>query len=121
MAHKDRILDAKLEQCLANNVGLRGRRPDRVTGTFAIAKTWPVEDDHAMFFGHQFEHATYLEIIRHCLIAVEQHDRRAGALLQVMEPHTIDLDERASGGVVALGSSGQDAIEQCGNAEPNNH
>jgi hypothetical protein len=51
---------------------------------------------------------------------MKQHDRRSGPLLDVMEPHTIHVDKCALGWVAALGSASQDAIEQCGNAEPNN-
>ena len=86
-----------------------------------MAETRSVERYDAMFLGHKIKYAADLEIVRHRLVAMQQHDRRAGPLLNVMEPRAIYLDEGASSRVAALGSPGQCAIDQCGYAKPDNH
>jgi hypothetical protein len=74
-----------------------------------------------MFLGDKIKNAADLEIVRHRLIAMQQHDRRASPLLNVMEPRAIYLDEAASSRVAALGYPGQCAVDQGGNAKSNNY
>ncbi len=68
-----------MQQC-----GLRLRGPDPAARTLAEAEAGPVEGDYPVIFGQEVEDAAQHEIPRHCPVAVQQHDDRPGAALDVM-------------------------------------
>jgi hypothetical protein len=55
MTDKDGLLNAKLGKRLADEIGLRRRRPDGLAGSITTAKAGAVKRYDAMFLGNQIE------------------------------------------------------------------
>ena len=116
MANHHRVaLDAEPCQRTADEVGLRCGGPCRVARAVAVAIARPVEGDDAVPpRGELVEHAAQDPVLGGHHIAVEQHDRRSGALLEVVQPDSIDLDEASGGRVPALDLTGVVAVVEGG-------
>ena len=71
-----------------------------------VAGVAPVERDDAMVPGDPVEHATPDIVLGSDDIAVQEHDRRSIALLDVVQPDAIDGDELAGGRVVMFDLAG---------------
>ena len=70
-----------------------------VARALAIAVAWAVKGDDAVPpSGNLVEHAAQDPILGGHHIAVEQHNRRSGTLLEIVQPDPIDLDEASGGG-----------------------
>ena len=90
-------------QCLAEEFGLRGGRPDRAAGPLGIAVTWTVEGDDAVVFGCRLREAARHEVLEHAAVAVQEHQGGPLTDFSVVDLHAIDVDEAAGWRVVALG------------------
>ena len=122
MSQDGRARDTELLQRPMQKVGLRIRRPDRSTGTLAVAIAGTVKDDDTIFLGGDVDEAARLEILDHAAIAVKQHERIALSTLHVMEPHPIHVEESPGRAVPALGRLGKLAVHDGRDGQrPNRH
>jgi hypothetical protein len=85
---------------------LRARVEVAEVGTVAVAISRTVEHDHPVGLGKPVDDTAEFEIPDHAAIAVNQHDDRSGAAVDVMQPHAVDIDEFALRRIVAFSLAG---------------
>ena len=68
------------------DIGLSLRCPDRATWAIAVTKTEPVKDDDPVSLGRSFDKAARREILDHTRVTMQQNQRLAVTLFDVMEP-----------------------------------
>src|SRR5690242_17177198 len=102
MAHHDRPLDPESLQGLVEQLRLLRRRPDSAARTGAVPEARAVERDDPMSLGREVEDAADLPVLDHGAVAVEKHNRRAIAPLQIVEPNTVNLEKASSRRMVSL-------------------
>ena len=98
-----RPLDAQAFQRRAEQIGLRRWCPEPIARSAAVAETGPVEGNHAVIAGQPVHQAAGDEVRMRHGIAMDQHDRRAFAALDVVQVNAVNVDEAAGRRVVALG------------------
>jgi hypothetical protein len=64
-----------------------------------VAKAWPVNRDHAVFFGGQINQPAGLEVLDHAAVAMQQDQRRSCAAVDVMESSSVHRYEPPEGRV----------------------
>ena len=80
-----------------------------------MAEAWPVEGEDPVVTRSKIEDAADLVVFDHGTIAVQKNDRWAVAALEVMETHTIDVEEATPGRMFAFRLSGAPPDdESCG-------
>src|SRR3954452_6049459 len=102
MADDHGPFDAELAQGLVEQLGLLGGGPQASARAVTVAETGAVEDNHSMRLYQELGDATGGPVVSSYGVAVDQHDRAALALVAVMQPHTVDHEERTLGRVPAL-------------------
>ena len=111
MSGHDGGAHAQPPHCFRNQLGLAGDRPDTTARARSVTEPGSVESNYLMIDGQAREHAARLPILSRCAIAVQQHNRRSLATLEVVHPHPIHVDEPAAWRVLALAAGGQRVIE----------
>ncbi len=67
----------------------------RLAAGSAVVAAKAIEGDHAVMFGGSVEQAGGDEILGVDTVAVQEHQDRAAAALQIVQAHAVDLDELA--------------------------
>ena len=94
------------------DIGLGFRCPDRATWAVAVAKTGPVKDDDPVSLSRSFDKAARREILDHTRVTVQQNQRLAVTLFDVMEPEGPHINELPNRRVVALCPFGNEAVDK---------
>ena len=94
------------------DVGLSFRCPDRATWAIAVTKTGPVKDDDPVSLGRSFDKAARREILDHTRVTMQQNQRLAVTLFDVMEPEGPHINELPNRRVVALCPFGNEAVDK---------
>src|SRR6476661_686278 len=105
MADDSRLLDAKLRERRMQQLRLRRRCPQAIAGPAAVAEARSVEGKHAVMASQAIEHAARLEVALRHGVAVDQHDGRALASLDDVEPDALDVKQAARRRLLPLGST----------------
>src|SRR4051794_24819334 len=122
MPQHGRTRDPELPQRATQKVGLGIRRPDRPTGTLAVAISRTVEDDDTVFLGCNVDQPARLEILDHASVTVQQDERISLSTFQVMEPHPIHFEKMSDRAISTLRRLGKLTVYDGRNAErPNRH
>jgi hypothetical protein len=101
MAQHDRPARVELTAGLVDEARL-GKRPiAKAPRPLAVAVAGPVEGDDAVAQARLAHQAAQHEVLHHAAQAVQQHERRAFAGLDVVQPHAIDSDEAPERTVLA--------------------
>ena len=93
-------------QRLAHEVGLRRRAVAQAPRPRAMPVTRAIDGDHPVALGGLAHQAAEDEIFHHAAQAVQQHERRSVAFVEVVEVDAIDRDEAAKRRGRALGAHG---------------
>ncbi len=64
-----------------------------------MSETWPIEDDDAIALRGHVQQSAGNEVLDHAAIAMQHHQHLAFAPLEVVQLHTVDLDEGPWGGL----------------------
>src|SRR3954470_19571278 len=108
MPHHDRALDAKLSKGAVNKFSLLGGGPHVSAGPLAVAEARAVEDDDAMGPDQQVGNPAGGPVVASHRVAMDQHDRRPLAPVDVMQFVAVNGNERAPRRMFALGTAGND-------------
>jgi hypothetical protein len=112
MAKDGRTRNANSFERFMEDVGLGFRCPDRATGAIAVTKTGPVKDDDPVSLGRSFDKAARREILDHTRVTMQQNQRLAVTLFDVMEPEAPHINKLPNGRVVALCPFGNEAVDK---------
>ena len=74
--------------------------PDGAAGSLAVAISRTVERDHPVFLRRHVDEAARLEILNHAAVTVQQDQRFAAALIEIVESNAIHYDEFAKRRIV---------------------
>src|SRR5215203_7349090 len=104
--------DSDLAQRCCDQLRLRVRRPDRASRTLAVAVSWAVERDYSIRLGGCLYEPARREILNHAAVAVQEDQRLALSLLEIMQANSINLYELAHRWVAALRSGSHQRVRQ---------
>jgi hypothetical protein len=105
-------LNAKLTECLLEQLSLRERRPDPAARSRAVAEAGSVKHDDPVASVQAVHETADREILDEGAIAVDQHHGVAVSLLDVVEAHAVYVDETSNGrGLTFCGTRLRDRIE----------
>jgi hypothetical protein len=105
------MLDAQCLEGTEQEIGLRRCTPCRALRPVAVAVARSVERDHPVPLGHPVEDAAQHPVVRGNDVAVQKHDGWTLALLEIMQPDAIHLDEPPARRVPLLGLAGAPGVE----------
>ena len=106
MPEDDRAVHVEPLQRLAHQLRLRHRAEAQAPRPLAVAVARAIERDHAVALARFAHQAAQHEILDHAAQAVQQHQRRAVAFVEVVQAHAVDVDEAPQRAVRALGAGG---------------
>lgn len=110
MSDHERAADAERRHRLAQKSGLRRGRPDLAPRARGVAETGPVERNHPMGLGERVHKAAHAEVFGADAVSVQQHEGRARALLEEVQPHPVDGHKLPPCGVTRFAPPGQEVV-----------
>ena len=94
--------NAQLREGLVNQVRLGRVRPKGSARTLAIAEAGSVKNDDPIFFRSLVDEAARRKVLNHACIAVQQHQRLALAVVEIVKTKTTNFQELPDWRVITL-------------------
>src|SRR3954451_24334763 len=89
-------------QRIRDDVSLCISGPNAISRPGTMAKPRTVERDNTVFFRCSTQQPAYPQFFRHTAVTVQEEERFAAPVLQIVQPHTVDVEKSAFGGMPLL-------------------
>jgi hypothetical protein len=101
VSKNERVRNVEPLEGVFNEFSLKIRRPDQVARAVTVAETRTVYNNDTVVLGSEIDQTARFEVLDHAAVAVQENERFAGTSFDIVQPNTLDVEEAASGRVLA--------------------